>query len=61
MNGEIFIDFLKQMKRKFKRFLLFMDKASWHREHQGVRKYLEKNKECIKAEWFPTASPEMKL
>lgn len=58
MNGEIFIDFLKQMKRKFGQFLLFIDKAPWHRKHKGVIEYLKNNRHCIKFIWFPTASPE---
>lgn len=59
INGENFIRFLKEMKRKFKHFLLFMDKAPWHKRNRKVREYLEKNKKCIEVMWFPTASPEL--
>ena len=57
MNGDKFIDFLKQMKRKFRQFLLFMDKAPWHKSKK-VKDFLEKNANCIKILMFPTASPE---
>lgn len=59
IDGETFITFLKEMKRKFKRFVLFMDKAPWHKKNKRVAEYLEKNKHCIKVVWLPTASPEL--
>lgn len=59
INRETFIRFLEEMKRKFKCFLLFMDKAPWHKKNKKTKGYLEKNKDCIKIMWFPTASPDL--
>lgn len=59
IDGGTFIRFLKEMKRKFKCFLLFMDKAPWHKKNKKAKEYLEKNKDCIRVVWFPTASPDL--
>ena len=60
MNAEKFIEFIKQMKRKFRQFLLFMDKTPWHKS-KNVKAFLEKNASCIKIIMFPTASPEFNI
>lgn len=52
-----FIDYLKQLQRKFGKVILFVDRA---RQHQSgkVLEYLEKNKDCIRIEYLPKGSPE---
>jgi hypothetical protein len=59
INRDTTIMFLREMRKKFKCFLLFMDKAPWHKKDRKVSEYLENNKHCIKVMWFPTASPEL--
>ena len=58
VNGRNFRKFLKEMKRKFKRFALFLDKSVPHRRDKEVRMWLKENKDCIRVVWFPTGWPE---
>jgi transposase len=52
------LEFLYLMKNKFRKFVLFWDKASPHKDDM-VRAYLRKNKHCIRVVRFPTAAPEL--
>lgn len=58
-----FIRFLNALKRKFKKFLLFIDRAPWHgfgrRGAEEVKQYFAKNKKCIAVVYFPKVSPEL--
>ena len=60
VDGENFLKFLKEMKRRFgcKRFLLFLDKSTPHRKDKNVKVWLEGNRRHIRVEWFPTGCPE---
>ena len=57
MNGEIFLRYLKCLKRKFKKFVFFYDGAPSHRT-KAVAEFFEDNKECILPVRFPRCSPE---
>ena len=58
VNGESFLTYLKELKRRFTAFLLFLDKSTPH--HNGrVRQWLRKNRIRVKVRWFPTARPEL--
>jgi len=46
------------LKRKFKKFVLFIDKATYHKKEARVKKYFRQNKDCIKVRWFPSGFPE---
>ena len=52
-----FIDYLKQVQRKFGKVILFTDRARQHRSKK-VQEYLEKNKDCIRLVYLPKGSPE---
>ena len=53
-----FLKFLREAKRTFGSFLLFLDKSSVHRS-RNVKKWLDENKGSIRVMWFPTGCPEL--
>ena len=57
INGEFFLSFLRKIKRKWKRFYLFIDGPSWHKSNK-VRHFFEENQDSVVPVWFPTCSPE---
>lgn len=57
INSEAFIRFLKTIKRKFGKSVLFLDRAPWHIAER-VEKYLAKNRSWILPIWLPKCSPE---
>ena len=56
-DSDAFLDYLKQLRRKWPKMLLFIDKAPWHKEKR-VKSFLRKHKDSIRVFWFPTANPE---
>ena len=53
-----FLKFLKEAKRRFEPFLLFLDKSSPHRS-RFVEEWLDENKGSIRVMWLPTGCPEL--
>jgi transposase len=51
------IDYLKQLKRRFGKVVLFTDRARQH-QSKKVQEYLEKNKDVIRIAYLPKGSPE---
>jgi len=47
------------LKRRFSAFLPFLDKSPPHYCNRHVRQWLRKNRNHVKARWFPTARPEL--
>lgn len=58
INGGEFVKYVKELKRKFGKFLLFIDGAPWHRR-KCVSEYFERNKDSISPIFFPRCSPEL--
>ncbi len=56
-NSDTFLDYLKHLRRKWPKMILFLDKASYHKEKR-VKSFLRKHKDSIRVFWFPTANPE---
>lgn len=58
-----FVRFLNALKRKFKKLLLFIDRAPWHgfgrRGAEEVKRYFAKNRKHVKVVYFPKVSPEL--
>lgn len=59
MNAKAFLNNVYKLKSKFKKVILIIDSAPWHRKSKKVRKYLKENKEEIKIIWLPKGCPEM--
>ena len=58
MNGRNFLTYLKALKRKFGRMLLFLDRSKAHRNDEAER-WLKANRKAIRVKWFPIARPEL--
>ena len=56
-NANTFLDYLKQIHRKFPKYYLFPDKAKQHHRSKKVLKYLADNKDSLIPVYLPTASP----
>jgi transposase len=56
-DSHSFIAYLEEIRKKFKRFIMFVDRATQHRSKM-VEEYLQRNIEAIKIEYFPVGSPE---
>jgi transposase len=52
-----FVDYLKQIQKKFGKIIIFVDRATSHCS-KVTRTYLEQNKGNIRLEYFPVGSPE---
>jgi transposase len=57
INQETLLRFLKELRRKYGRFLLFWDKYL-HRDKR-MKEFMKENKGRIKAIYFPNATPEL--
>lgn len=57
-DAQIFLDYLKQIHRKFPKCYLFLDKAKQHYRSKKVLKYFADNKDNLIPVYFPpTTSP----
>ena len=59
INGENFLAYTRELKRRFGAFLIFLDKSAPHHRDERVRRWLRKNRNSVKVRWFPTARPEL--
>ena len=51
-----FIAYLEEARKKFKKFIMIVDRATQHRSRM-VREYLQRNLETIRIEYFPVGLP----
>jgi transposase len=58
VNGENFLAYARELKRRFGAFLIVLDKSAPHHRDERVRRWLRKNRNSVKVRWFPTARPE---
>jgi len=54
-----FISYLQQLKRKFHKLILFLDRAPQHCRSQKVNAYLKRNSDTMIVEYLPKGSPEL--
>ena len=47
-NQYAFLKYLKELQRKFRKLLLFIDRAAQHRSSIMIRKHLEENKDVVR-------------
>jgi DDE superfamily endonuclease len=60
-NENTFYEFLKQLRYKFPKCYLLLDKAYPHYRSEKIRKYLDEHKNSLIPVWLPTASPEFMI
>jgi hypothetical protein len=56
-NSNTFVDYLKQVHKRFGKIVIFVDRATPHCS-KITRKFLDSNKDTIRLEYFPVGSPE---
>lgn len=59
LNAEEFLKVLSKFLHNFKKVILILDKAPWHKKSKKVQRYLKKHRRVLKIIWFPTGCPEM--
>ena len=59
LNAKAFLKVLYKLKAKFKKVILIIDSAPWHRKSKKVQRYLCEHRSEIKIIWFPRGCPEM--
>lgn len=57
-NSDAFLDYMKHMKRKYPQMILYIDKATYHKKEERVKRFFRKNRKDIKVRWFPSGFPE---
>jgi transposase len=57
MNSKTFLQYLKCLKRKYRKFVFFYDGAPWHKAKE-IKKFFRENSDCILPVPFPKCSPE---
>jgi transposase len=60
-NQYTFLDYIKQIQKKFRRLILFIDRAAQHYRSRKVREHLEENKNAIRVEYLPKGSSEFNV
>jgi transposase len=56
-NQDTFLDYLKQVKKRLGKIVMFTDRASQH-QSKKVQEYLQENNDSIKLFYLPKGSPE---
>jgi transposase len=56
-NSDTFVDYLKQIQKKFGKCIIFVDRATPHCS-KTTRNFLAVNKDTVRLEYFPIGSPE---
>jgi hypothetical protein len=57
-NQDTFVQYLKELQMKFRKLILFLDRAAQHYRSSKVRKHLEESKGVIRVEYLPKRQPE---
>jgi transposase len=56
-NSDTFLDYLKQIKKRLGKVILFTDRATQHRSKK-VQEYLEENGDSLRIIYLPKGSPQ---
>ena len=59
INAKQFLQAMYKIKAKFKKIILILDSAPWHKKSKKVQAYFKKNRREIKIIWLPKGCPEM--
>ena len=57
-DSDSFLDYMKQLHKKYPKMILFTDKATYHKKEARVKKFFRKNRDSIRVRWFPSGFPE---
>ena len=59
-NGDCkhFLPYMDELRKKYPRMVLFLDRATYHKKDERAKAYFRKNSKTIRVRWFPPAFPE---
>ncbi len=57
-DSQSFITYLDEVKKKFKKFIMFEDRSTRHKSNI-VKEYLQRNMNNKRIEYFPVGLPEL--
>ena len=57
-NQYTFLDYLKQVQKKFRKLILFIDRAGQHHRSTMIKEYMTQSRDALKVIFFPKGSPE---
>src|SRR5215212_2342658 len=57
-DSHSFITSLEEVRKKFKKFVIFVDKAPPQHRSMIVKKYLKRNGDNLRIEYLPVGSPQ---
>jgi len=57
-DSDGFLDYIDKLHKRFPKMILYMDKATYHKKEERVRRYLYHHRDTIKVRWFPSGFPE---
>ena len=57
-NQYTFLDYLKHVQKKFRKLILFIDRARQHYRSTMVKEYMKQSNHTLKVIYFPKGSPE---
>lgn len=57
-DSDSFLDYLKYLTRKYPKMVLFIDKATYHKKEERVKRFFRLHKSSIRVRWFPSGFPE---
>jgi hypothetical protein len=58
-NQNYFLQYVKELSRKFHKVILYLDRAPWHKTSKAVQQYFKKHQDRIVAKWLPPKWPEL--
>jgi transposase len=58
-NQNYFLQYVKELKRKFSKMILYLDRAPWHKTSRKISQYLKKHQKEIIVKWLPPKWPEL--
>lgn len=60
MNGDAknFLPYMDELRRKYPFMILFLDRATYHKTNEEVKKYFRKHRKTVRLRWFPPSFPE---
>jgi hypothetical protein len=57
-DTENFLPYMDELRAKYPRMVLFLDRATWHKKDERAKAYFRKHRKTIRVRWFPVAFPE---
>lgn len=57
-DSDNFLLYMDELRTKYPRMVLFLDRATWHKKEKRVVAYLKTHRATVRVRWFPPGFPE---